>query len=73
MNHFPGQRFRTSSSAMTTPKIVFSGTAMMTMRNVSQKACCASAVVSESITGWRPSSNVRYMIIATGAASSRPR
>ena len=58
---------------MITPKTVFRGTATATITNVSQKACCASGVVSESITGARPSSKVRYPIIATGAASSRKR
>ena len=58
---------------MITPKIVLSGTATATITIVSQKACCASGVVTASQAGPIPFSNVRKKTSPTGAASSRNR
>jgi hypothetical protein len=44
---------------VTTPKIVFSGTAMNAISRVSQKACTAAGVLIDCHTGIRPCSNVR--------------
>jgi hypothetical protein len=63
MNEFrtllPRNSRRSSRSAVATPKIVLSGTAMTTITNVSQNACCASGVVTESQAAPIPRSNVR--------------
>ncbi len=55
----PRNSRRSSSSAVATPKTVLSGTAMATMTNVSQNACCASGVVTEFQAAPRPRSKVR--------------
>ena len=55
----PRKRPRTSASAVITPKIVFSGTAMSAISSVSQKACTAAGVVIDCHTGARPCSKVR--------------
>ena len=55
----PRKRPRTSASAVTMPKTVFSGTAISAISIVSQKAWIAAGVVIESHTGTRPCSNVR--------------
>ena len=56
---FPRKRPRTSARAVTTPKTVFSGTAMSAISMVSQKAWTAAGVVTERQTGASPCSNVR--------------
>ncbi len=50
--------WRTSSSAQTTPKIVFSGTAIATISRVSFSACRPSGEVIASSGGPIPSSKV---------------
>ena len=55
----PRKRPRTSASAVMTPKIVFSGTAMSAISIVSQKAWTAAGVVIDCHTGIRPCSKVR--------------
>ena len=69
----PRKRPRTSASAATTPKIALSGTAIAAISIVSQNALIAAGVVTESITGAIPCSNVRYRTIPTGTSSSSPR
>ena len=69
----PGNRWRTSTIAVITPKTVLIGTATPTITMVSQKACCASGVVTASHAGPKPCSNVRKKTRPTGAASSRNR
>ena len=58
---------------MITPKTVLIGTATPTITIVSQKACCASGVVTASQAGPMPCSKVRKKISPTGAASNRKR
>ena len=55
----PRKRPRTSTSAVSTPKIVFSGTAIAAISSVSQNALIAAGVVTDSITAPRPGSSVR--------------
>ncbi len=55
---FPFHLWRTSRSAQTTPKIVFSGTAIATMISVSFSACSPSGEVIASSGGEIPSSKV---------------
>ena len=55
----PGNRRRTIASAQTTPKTVFTGTAIAVMISVSLKAWIVSAELSASQAGEKPCSNVR--------------
>ena len=61
-----GNRLRTIASARTTPKTVFTGTAIAVMISVSLKALIVSGVVSASQAGPKPSSKVRQKTIASG-------
>ncbi len=58
-NAFPRKVWRTRTSAQSTPKIVFSGTAIATISSVSQKACWASGVVIDSQNALTPCSKAR--------------
>ena len=55
------------------PKIVFAGTTITVIRIVIRNACRAAGVVTASIAGAEPSSNVRQKTIPTGSASSSAR
>ena len=55
----PRKSWRTSTSAVITPKMVLRGTAMPTQTIVSQKACSPSELVIASIGWLRPCSKVR--------------
>ena len=73
-NTFPRVDFRrTSASAQRTPKIVFAGTTISTMRTESQSAWRKLGAVSASHTGEKPFWNVRQKTNPTGRARSRPR
>ena len=62
----PGKRRRTIASAQTTPKTVFTGTAIAVMRSVSLKAWIVSG--AESASQAAPtSSKVRQKTITSGA------
>src|SRR5580765_7745859 len=62
----PGKRWRTIASAQTMPNTVFSGTAIAAIFSVSQNACFASGVVTESHAGPTPCSNARQKTSPTG-------
>ena len=73
-NHSP--RFdsrRTSAIAHSTPKTVFSGTAISTAMSVSLNALRKSGSVSAAQTGASPSWNVRKRIIDSGRTSTSAR
>jgi hypothetical protein len=61
------------ASAASTPKIVLSGTATATITNVSQKACCASGVVTAFHAAAMPSWKALMNTSATGIPSSSAR
>ena len=58
-SRLPRIRARTSSSAVTIPKMVLNGTAIAAISIVSQNALTAAGVVIESMTAPTPGSNVR--------------
>src|SRR5882757_4577800 len=64
---------RTSTSAVPTPKIVFSGTAIAAISNVSQKALTAAGVVIQPHAAPKPCSNVRKNTTPSGSSSNTPR
>ncbi len=69
----PRNLCRTSTSAQAIPKTVFSGTAIPAIMIVSQNACSASGVVTESIAWAMPSSNALKKIRTTGISRSANR
>jgi hypothetical protein len=62
----PGNLRRTIASAHTTPKTVFTGTAIAVMMSVSLNAWTVSGSVKVSHTGAKPWSKVRQKTIASG-------
>ena len=59
ISDLPRKFWRTRTSAVITPKIVLSGTAIPTQMMVVQKAFWPSELVTASIGWLRPCSNVR--------------
>jgi hypothetical protein len=64
----PQKRWRTSTTAQATPKMVLQGTAMPAMSSVSQKAWRASGAVTACHTGAMPWPKARQMTAPTGTS-----
>ena len=69
----PGKRPRASASAVTRPKITFSGTTIATIVSDSEIAEMLAGVVTDSQNATNPSSNVRKRIIPSGTSTSTNR
>jgi hypothetical protein len=69
----PRNRWRIRTSAQSTPKIVFRGTAIPTQTMVIQNAWIPSGLVTASSGAERPFSNVRKKIIPSGTTSRAAR
>ena len=63
---FPGKERRTMASAHTTPKTVFTGTAIAVMIRVSLNAWTVSGAESACHAGEKPCSDVRQKTSASG-------
>src|SRR5207248_7271809 len=69
----PGNRWRTSRTAVPTPNTVFAATAHSATTTVTRNACSASGVDSDPMNGPRPWPKVRHSTSPTGRTSRNSR